>query len=416
MHSLFKGVLVFIGLVALVSCLPAPDPKCQHDTLEEAKKTERALADFAVNLYKNISAQEREQDKNQVISPVSVALALALLENGADGNIRKQLQQQLIENGGTDEVLSVYRALEKNIEIHDEKTRLQIANAIFFDKKTQLKQEYQQSTERCLEAKVQQEDFQNQLEQTRQQINKYISDKTESKIPELIKKGTLNPNTAIVLANAIYLKAAWDQSFNKTQTKQSKFYRQGQEQDPQNVPFMNAEGQYRHSQDDKLQVVELRYTKGQLSMYVLLPKQRDGLKELEQRLNGEHLRSIISRLTRRKVQVQLPKFSIRSPQDLKQPLSKMGLQNLFNGQADLSRLSEEKIQISQAIHEAYIKIDEDGTEAAAATAISGEKAMRPDREDPTPFVADHPFLYTIVHNPTGAVVFIGRVNEIQADE
>jgi len=416
MHSLFKGVFAFIGLVTLVSCLPAPDPKCQRDTLEEAKKTERALADFAVNLYKNISAQEREQDKNQIISPVSVALALALLENGADGNIRKQLQQQLTENGGTDEVLSVYRALEKNIEIHDEKTRLQIANAIFLDKKTQLKQEYQQSTERCLEAKVQQEDFQSQLEQTRQQINKYISDKTESKIPELIKKGTLNTDTAIVLANAIYLKASWDQAFNKTQTKQSKFYRQGQEQDPQDVTFMNAEGQYCHSQDDKLEVVELRYTKGQLSMYVLLPKQRDGLKELEQRLNGEQLRSIISRLTRRKVQVQLPKFGIRSPQDLKQPLSKMGLQNLFNGQADLSRLSEEKIQISQAIHEAYIKIDEDGTEAAAATAIAGFKAVHPSREDPTPFVADHPFLYTIVHNPTGAVVFIGRVNEIQADE
>jgi serpin B len=416
MHSLFKGVFLFIGLVALASCVPAPNPKCQRDTVEEARKTERALADFAVNLYKNITAQQRQEDKNQVLSPVSVALALALLENGANGETRKQLQIQLTENGATDEVLSVYRALEKNLEIRDQKTRLQIANAIFHDKQAQLKQEYTQSSQDCLEAKVQEQDFKQQLEQARQQINKYIADRTENKITELFKKNVLNTNTQVVLANAIYMKAAWQRAFKKQDTKQGKFYRQGQQQDPQDVQFMRADGQYRHSQDDKLQVVELKYEKNQLSMYVLLPKQRDGIKELEQRLTGEQLRSIISRLQTRQVQIQLPKFSIRSPQDLKQPLSKMGLQNLFTTQADLSRLSEEKIQISQAIHEAYIRIDEDGTEAAAATGIAGLNAAVPSREDPTPFVADHPFLYTIVHNPTGAVVFIGRVNEVQADE
>jgi len=414
MHSLFKGVFLFIGLVALASCSPAPNPRCQRDTLEEAKKTERALADFAVNLFKNITAQQREDDNNRVISPVSVALALALLENGANGETRKQLQIQLTENGATDEVLSVYRALEKNLEIRDQKTRLQVANAIFHDKQAQLKQDYQQSTEQCLEAKVQEQDFKQQLDQARQQINKYIADRTENKIPELFKQGALEKNTQVVLANAIYMKAAWERAFNKQQTKQGQFYRKGREQDPQTVQFMNTQGQYRHSQDDKLQVVELKYEKAHLSMYVLLPKQRDGLKELEQRLTGEQLRQIISRLETRQVQIQLPKFSTRSPQDLKQPLTKMGLQQLFTNQADLSRLSDQKIQIAQAIHEAYIRIDEDGTEAAAATAISGLNAMAPSPS--TPFVADHPFLYTIVHNPTGAVVFIGKVNEVQADE
>jgi len=136
---------------------------------------------------------------------------------------------------------------------------------------------------------------------------------------------------------------------------------------------------------------------------------------LEQRLTGEQLRSIISRLSSRKVQIQLPKFSTRSPQDLKEPLSRMGLQHLFTNQADLSRLSEEKIEISQVIHEAYIKVDEDGTEAAAATGIAAA-GMSHTNEEPAQFIADHPFLYTIVHNPTGAVVFIGKVNEVQADE
>jgi len=415
MHSLFKGVFLFIGLVALASCSPAPNPKCQRDTVQEAKKTERALADFAVNLFKNITAQQRQDDKNRVISPVSIALALAMLENGANGETRKQLQQQLTENGATDEVLSVYRALEKNLRIHEQKTRLEIANGIFHDKQTQLKQEYQQSTQQCLEAEVREEDFKNQLEQTRQQINKFIADKTENKIRELFKRDALKKDDRVVLANAIYMKAAWEQTFNKQQTKQGQFYRQGRQEDPQNVQFMHAEGQRRHSQDDKLQVVELKYEKAQLSMYVILPKQRDGLKELEQRLTGEQLRSIISRMSTRKVQIQLPKFSTRSPQDLKEPLSRMGMQHLFTNQADLSRLSEEKIEISQVVHEAYIKVDEDGTEAAAATGIAGE-TMSHTNEEPAQFIADHPFLYTIVHNPTGAVVFIGKVNEVQADE
>jgi len=417
MHSLFKGVFAFIALVALVSCSPAPNPKCQRDTVEEARKTEQALADFAINLYKNISSQQQreEQDKNQIISPVSVALALALLENGADGQIRKQLQQQLTENGATDEVLSVYRALEKNLDIHDQNTRLQIANSIFHDKQVQLKQDYQQSTQECLEAKVQEEDFKSQLEQARQQINKYISDKTQNKIPELFKRDALKQDTQIVLANAVYMKAAWQRAFSKQQTKQGKFYRRGQQQDPQDVPFMQAEGEYRHSQDDKLQVVQLNYEKAQLSMYVLLPKQRDGLKDLEQRLTGDRLREIQRNLQNRKVQIQLPRFSTRSPQDLTKALSKMGLSNLFTSQADLSRLSDQKLKVSEIIHEAYINVDENGTEAAAATGVAIEKTNAIINEDPAQFIADHPFLYTIVHNPTGAVIFIGKVNEIKTE-
>jgi serpin B len=383
--------------------------------LEEAQKAERALADFAVNLYKNISAQQEREDKNEIVSPISVALALALLEAGADGNTRHQLQQQLTENGATDDVLSVYRALEQQLRIQDEHTRLQIANGVFHDKQVHLKQEYQQAAQQCLDAQIQEEDFEHQLEQTRQHINKFIADKTENKIPELFKKDSLRENNKIVLANAVYLKAAWQHAFNKQQTKQQPFYRQGRQQDPQNVLFMQADGQYRHSQDEQMQVVEMKYEKEQLSMYVLLPKQRDGLKQLEQQLSGDRLRSIMRQLQNKQVHIQMPKFSARSPHDLKQSLSRMGLSNLFTS-PDLSRLSEEKLRIGQAIHEAYIKIDEQGTEAAAATGIAIEKANAVFNDEPTQFVADHPFLYAIVHNPTGAVVFIGKVTEVQSDQ
>jgi serpin B len=156
------------------------------------------LADFAVNLYKNISAQQEREDKNEIVSPISVALALALLEAGADGNTRHQLQQQLTENGATDDVLSVYRALEQQLRIQDEHTRLQIANGVFHDKQVHLKQEYQQAAQQCLDAQIHEEDFEHQLEQTRQHINKFIADKTENKIPELFKKDSLQATNKIV--------------------------------------------------------------------------------------------------------------------------------------------------------------------------------------------------------------------------
>lgn len=415
MHSLFKGVFIF-ALTALVSCSPAPNPKCPTESLEEAKKTQRALADFAVNLYKNASAQASQQDKNKIVSPVSAALALAMLENGADGNTRKQIQKQLIDNGASDDVLSVYHALEKQLTINQAKTRLQIANALYHDQKSQLKQDYQQSTQQCLDAQVQDADFKNQLEQARQKINKFISDKTEHKISELFKQGVLTKDVEVVLANAIYMKAAFKQPFDKKDTKQAPFYHLGQQQDPQQVPFMKAEGQYRHVDDDKMQVVELKYDQADLSMNILLPKERDGLKEMEKQLTGDKLRSILNRLTSKKVQIQLPKFAIRSQSDLKSIMSKMGLGDLFGRQADLSRMSEEKLQISQAVHEAYIKVDEDGTEAAAATGMGGVAAVVQLPGQSIPFIADHPFLYTIVHNPTGAVVFMGKIDEVQQQQ
>jgi serpin B len=394
--------------------MPAPNPKCPSDSLEEAKKAQRSLANFAVNLYKNASAAV--QDKNQIVSPISVALALAMLENGAGGNTEMELEKQLIDSQASDDVLGVYRALEKQLTIDQDKTKLQLANGLFYDKEAHLKQDYQQSTQDCLDAQVQVQDFKNQLEQTRQNINKFIADKTDNKIPELFKAGVLSPSEEVVLTSAIYLKSTWEKAFSKSDTKQGVFYRLGQQQDQQQVPFMNAEGQYRHVDDEKLQVVELKYEKADLSFNVILPKQRDGLKDVEAQLSGDQLRSLLSRLEAKKVKVQLPKYGVRSPSDLKSILGKMGLADLFGRQADLSRMSQDLIQLTQAVHEAYIKIDEDGTEAAAATGIGGVAAVMPLPGDSIPFVADHPFLYAIVHNPTGAVVFIGKINEITQQE
>jgi len=373
------------------------------------------LADFAVNLYKNVSA--KDQDKNQIMSPVSIALALALLENGADGFTRDEIKSVLIENGASADVLSTYSALEKQLRISDEKTKLTIANGLFQDKDLKLKQDYLSSTRDCYQTEIEQVDFQNQLEETRQIVNQWVSNKTSQKIPELFKKGSLNQGDRMVLANAIYFKASWKKAFNKLATKEDTFYKNGRDQDKQTVQYMHETSSHRLSESDDLTALELAYSHQDLSMVVVLPKARDGLRNLEKRLTGKQLRDIISRMQQCQVNVQLPKFTIRSQIDLTSTLTRMGLESIFSRTANFDRMSETKLKVDNGVHEAYINVNENGTEAAAATGFSiHTMAMPMPPADPVPFVADHPFLYAVVHKGTGAIIFLGKVNSVEQQQ
>jgi len=409
MNSLFKGIIVVLGLT-LANC--GPVTVCPPATLEKARTAEVALADFAVNLYKNVSA--KDQDKNEIMSPVSIALALALLENGADGFTRDELKRALIETGATADVLSTYRALEQQLRISDEKTKLTIANGLFQDKDLKLKPDYLSSTRDCYQTEIAQVDFQNQLEQTRQKVNQWVSSKTSQKIPELFKKGSLNQGDRMVLANAIYFKASWKNSFDKMATKQDIFYKNGRDQDKQTVQYMHETSSHKLVQSDDLTALQLAYTHEDMSMIVVLPKARDGLRNLEKRLTGKQLRDIISRMEQRQVKVQLPKFSVRSQIDLTSTLTKMGLESIFSRTANFDRMSETPLKVDNGVHEAFINVNENGTEAAAATGFSINARAMP--VDPVSFVADHPFLYAVVHKGTGAIVFLGKVNSVEQQE
>jgi serpin B len=213
------------------------------------------------------------------------------------------------------------------------------------------------------------------------------------------------------LANAVYFKASWKQSFNKRSSKQDTFYRNGQ--DEQQVQFLQQTANLRHVATDELSAVELPYQNEELHMLVVLPNSRDGMRDLEKKLNGQKLRDIVSQLEEKKVNVQLPKFQVRSHFGLKELLTKLGLKTLFTQEADLSRMSETPLKIDSGVHEAYVSVDENGTEGAAATGFSIEnKALPMPPQEQVTFKADHPFLYAVVHKQTGAIVFLGKVNSI----
>jgi len=232
----------------------------------------------------------------------------------------------------------------------------------------------------------------------------------------LFKRGKLTTEDRLVLANAIYFKASWRTAFNKASTKLDIFYHNGKEQSKENVPFMHQSINLRHSSDNDLEALELPYNNQDLAMYVVLPKQRDGMRDLERKLTGKQLRDIISRLQQKQVKVQLPKFNVRSPIDLKSTLNKMGLEAVFSQSADFRRMSETPLTIDSGVHEAYISVDENGTEGAAATGFGGKTMAVFHPEQETLFKANHPFLYVVAHKQTGAIIFLGKVNSIEQHE
>jgi serpin B len=417
MHSLLKGLLVVFGLT-LASCSPVPTVCPTLSPFYRDQDLDLAYADFAIGLFRNCTSHD--DDKNQIMSPISIALALSLLESGADGKTQQDLQHALLENKAAQEkVLAVYRQLQKRVSVDKDNAKLTIANALFQDKTLKINVDYATAITQCLDSQVQQVDFQNQLEQTRQQVNQFISQKTNQKIPELFKPGVLRQQDRFILANAIYFKASWRKAFVKSQTKKDTFYRNGRDTDKQQVDFMQTTQSLYHSSfnDYNVDVLEMPYGDADLphdlSMYIILPKTRDGVRDLEKGLTGPKLHYIINTSQQKYVNVQLPKFNVRSSIDLKPILMKMGLDSLFSNEANFDRLSDTPIQIDSSIHEAYLNLDENGTEGAAATGFAGVPMSVVDHEVAIPFKADHPFLYTIVHKQTGTIVFLGKVNSVE---
>jgi len=161
-----------------------------------------------------------------------------------------------------------------------------------------LKDDYKALIKNCFKSEIDQVDFQNQLEQTRQKVNQFISEKTQEKIPELFKQGDLTKDDRLVVANALYFKASWKTAFNKGSTKQDKFYRNGQT--AQTVPFLQESVTLRHSESNDVAALELPYEDQDLSMVLVLPQRRDGMRDLEKKLTGQQLRDILSRLQHKK--------------------------------------------------------------------------------------------------------------------
>jgi serpin B len=307
---------------------------------------------------------------------------------------------------------STFAALSKGLHADSESQgyQLHVANALWGQKGCRFREDFLTTTKTYYGAGLNEVDFQTAAEEARQTINSWVEQQTKDKIKDLIPPGALDAFTRLVLTNAVYFKGDWLSPFMKSLTQEEEFKVSVDQHST--VPLMHQTEFCKYFEGDGFQALELPYVGEKLSLVVLLPKTVDGLAEFERSLTAENLSKWLPQLQRREVQVTLPKFKVTGEFTLNEVLSRMGMPLAFSAAADFSGMSEETLYISAVIHKAYVDVNEEGTEAAAATGI-GMKALALG-PPPAVFRADHPFVFLIRDNGSGSILFLGRLIQPQS--
>lgn len=379
--------------------------------IDVAKRAAKGLAAFDAELY----AQLTKKKGNIVYSPYSVAVALAMTRAGAAGTTREQMDAVLHTAAIGDLDLgfnAIDRALAKrpgSYPFGNSTVPLELgqANQLWSQRETEIARAYLDELATNYGSGVGVADFVRAREQARREINAWVSDRTRSRIPELIKDGVLNDLTRFVLANAIYLKAKWQMPFEKSLTAAAPFHRlDGTDARVQlmripttpSLPYARAGG---------YQAVSLPYVGG-LSMVVLVPDAGSFASVEASLRDGGRLGQAIDLPSRKAVRLALPRFTFRTAAMLKDPLEQLGMPIAFTDRADFSGIApKERLLLQAVVHEAFIAVDEEGTEAAAATAVIGGLTSAPS--EIVELTVDRPFLFFIRDDETGAILFMGRV-------
>ena len=290
---------------------------------------------------------------------------------------------------------------------HEASYVFRLANRVYLQKDYHIVETFKTSTSHFYSAQSENMDFKQDTENSRTNINKWVSDATESKIEELLKPGVLDTATRLVLINAIYFKGNWQKKFSKDSTQQQQFH--VSDDVKVNVNMMHQKDYFRngHSLDLDADIIELPYFGSDLIMTILLPSDKNGLPNLEGRLTYEVMSTLSAPLKNSSIDVYIPKFSVRGDYNLVDVLTGLGMRDLFvPGMADLSGITgTRELHVSHVIHQAFIDVDEDGSEAAAATAVIAMERSMITRS----FRADHPFVYYITDKKTQSIIFMGRV-------
>jgi serpin B len=350
---------------------------------------------------------------NVILSPYSVAVALAMTRAGAAGETRAQLDRTLHFEGidvdagfnALERALSSRSKAVENAEGERVDVKLATANALWPQKGYPFTPMFLDLLAAQYGAGLHVVDFEHNTEAARRAINKWVAAETAKKIPELIPKDALDTLTRLVLTNAIYLKAAWAEPFDEAATSDRSFRRL--DATTVSAPFMHLTTELRFASGSGWQTVELPYAGGQLAMDLIVP---DSGRFDEVATTLRHgATPFLSGLSRQTVDLSLPKFRFRTAADIVDILASLGIVDLFDPtKADLSGMTDaEKLYVSGVLHEAFIDVNEKGTEAAAATAIVIRASAAPAK--PVELVVDRPFFVVLRDLETNAVLFLGRV-------
>ena len=369
---------------------------------------------FALEFYDQV----RDDEGNIIFSPISLSLALAMTLAGAETTTEDAMSEALQFSLPEDDLYNAFNALllainqseQENIENNaNSNFQLNIANSIWAQSGYNYEKTFLDILGENFGAGVFNVDYVQAPQMAREAINQWVEDETEEKIKDLIPSGAITDLTRLVLANAIYFKGAWRYQFDASQTAEAPFYRL--DGSSINVDMMKLGSErLRYYQGQNYQVVSLPYMSPDFEMTIIMPE-LESFSEFESSLTQEELASIISTMNTEQIELEMPKFDFETTINANEALKSLGMSEAFvAGMADFSGITkDEDLLITDVLHKATIIIDEEGTEAAAATAvIVGLEALPPD---PISLMIDQPFLFFIQHQPTGSILFMGRVTQ-----
>ncbi|QHG15352.1 serpin family protein [Nostoc sp. ATCC 53789] len=390
------------------SSLPQPETPLQKKTVNTDTRIVESSNKFGFKLFSEV-LKDNKGENNIFISPSSVAIALAMTYNGASGSTQQAMAKTLeLQGMNLPEINSSYAAaLKQLLENPDAKVQLSIANSLWANQDVSFAPDFLKRTQDFYQAKVSNLNFKDAAASNI--INNWVKENTKGKITKIVE--TIEPNQVLFLINAIYFKGNWSNEFDKSQTAQYPFYITSGRR--KQHPMMSQQGDYRYYESEQFQAVSLPYGKdGKISFYIFLPKQNSNLKAFYQNLNVENWEKWMTQFNKQKGFIRLPRFKTDYEVTLNDALKSLGMEEAFSNKANFSGMGK-NFAISQVKHKTFVEVNEEGTEAAAATSVGIVATSLRDEPEPFRMIVDRPFFCAIRDNQTGNVLFMGSIIEPQ---
>ncbi|XP_071341841.1 serpin peptidase inhibitor, clade B (ovalbumin), member 1, like 3 isoform X9 [Trachinotus anak] len=371
----------------------------------------KANTTFSLALLNKLS--DNDKTANVFFSPFSISSALAMVMLGAAGNTATQMSETLKTQDCQDDVHSGFTQLLSELNKPDAPYALSVANRLYGEQSYQFVEEFLGKTRKHYSAELESVDFINSFEAARLNINSWVEKQTQGKIKDVLAQGVVNNMTRLVLVNAIYFKGNWNKQFQQSATRDAQFRLNKNDTKPVKMMYQKTKFPLTYIPEASCQILEMPYKGKELSMLIFLPMNIEdgstGLEKLEKELTYENFVEWTrpDMMDEIEVQVGLPRFKMEEKYDMKDVLVSMGMVDAFDiAMSDFSGMSPANdLVLSKVVHKAFVEVNEEGTEAAAATAaIMMLRCALP----PATFIADHPFLFFIRHNPSMSVLFAGR--------
>ncbi len=367
-----------------------------------AQTASESVSAFTFQMYQKVAEKEKG---NIFFSPYSISSAMAMTYVGAANETQNQIASTLHFTKDTKALATSMGGLHQSLLSKNGKgLELSISNRVWVEQTYKVKCSYKRTLKKRFKTSFGKADFIGNFQLERVKINDAVATDTKSLIKDLIPQGGLSPITRLVLTNAIYFKGKWEKQFNPERTRKGDFYVDNST--TVSAQYMTSKEQYNYYEDETLMAVELPYS-NDITMLVILPAEGTTISDLGKTLNQQKYQAITSELYSDEVSLMLPKFKSEASLTLSNTLKEMGMPIAFTDDADFTGISNRNdLKITDVFHKAFIEVSEEGTEAAAATAVVvGVKSMPMTRT----FKANRPFIYIIRDTKTGTPLFIGRL-------